>query len=390
MDALEVKITSIGAIVLSLSDIAMLADDLTGACDLAACFAQAGKSISVIVNGIQAANSDGPAVLNTQSRLLGDEQSRTLLKSVGRAFSDRRIIFKKIDTALRGSVGAEIDGLLQSVTARQVVVAPAAPRIGRTTRGGIQYDNDVPIDKCPYANDLLTPVDCADIAEVLRRVGRAQIKICDAQTDDDLQRIVDENLCDEKVLFVGSLGLANALTKRLEGSSATKQAPVPPPASRPMIVCGSRYSASQRQIVAARCAGAKVLGLRIDQPSPVPCQKEISWPLVVCIDEKTVGSSKRSAEISKTFISAVVGLIEKAKPDSLGIVGGETAYDLMRAMGVTRLVIRGRLQQIVACGTMSDGPMAGRSIATKGGSVGGDDAMLHMLSYLSGQEGVGC
>ena len=74
-------------------------------------------------------------------------EARTILSGVAKRLRDRRVIFKKIDTAFRGPVGAELEGLLAVLGPRAVVVAPAIPRIGRVTRGGDQYVDGYPSTK---------------------------------------------------------------------------------------------------------------------------------------------------------------------------------------------------------------------------------------------------
>ena len=73
---------------------------------------------------------------------------------MGTALAGKRIVFKKIDTGLRGPIGAELAGLLEGLRNSgndwSCVVAPAAPSIGRTTRDGMQYENGTPIDEARY------------------------------------------------------------------------------------------------------------------------------------------------------------------------------------------------------------------------------------------------
>ena len=88
-------------------------------------------------------------MINTQTRLLSAQDSYEILKSIGSRLAEKKIIFKKIDTALRGQVGAELQGLLDGVGEKtgswEIIVAPAIPKIGKTTRDGLQYDDGVPI-----------------------------------------------------------------------------------------------------------------------------------------------------------------------------------------------------------------------------------------------------
>ena len=157
-------------------DLGIIADDLTGACDVAACFAVKLGVVRVAVSLDDVTRLiEQPQVINTQSRLKDCESARNLLRQVGSTLGSKKVVFKKIDAGLRGPVGAEISGLLdglsQSGKQWKCVVAPAIPSIGRTTRGGIQYDQGVPIHQGALSRDPHSPPASADIRRSSSRLG---------------------------------------------------------------------------------------------------------------------------------------------------------------------------------------------------------------------------
>ena len=77
------------------------------------------------------------------------------------------------------------------------------------------------------------------------------------------------------------------------------------------------------------------------------------------------------------------GLARGAKLSGIRIIGGETAFHLFTQCDVTDLEVHGRTADVIACGVIAAGPMAGRPFATKGGSVGPGDAVTRMASYLT-------
>src|ERR1700733_6528762 len=176
---------------LQVQDIGIVADDLTGACDVAACFAARLGVVEVSIGADRYSNGGSSLqVLNTQSRLLDGASARDALRRVGSALATKQIIFKKIDAGLRGPIGHELAGLLegleQSGAPWKCIVAPAAPSIGRTTRGGVQYEHGLPIDRGALANDPDSPPASADIRVVLSRTGGGDYIVADAQTLEDL------------------------------------------------------------------------------------------------------------------------------------------------------------------------------------------------------------
>ena len=365
---------------LKVSQLGIVADDLTGACNVASCFAPFVGMVRVCVTTDNVLiNQSNLMVINTQSRLMSPEKSRIVIQEIGKVLGEKQVIFKKIDSAMRGHVGSEIEGLIEAVGSCRVIVAPALPAIGRTTSLGVQYDNGIPIDKTEYAKDPASPIRSACIRELLGKTA-AICRIADASVDGDLREIVEKGIDGTKVVFVGSLGLAAALTSQLETESWKK--PQAPTARHPMIVCGSAYSRSRSQIeyAASQCD-------LIDWPQDMTENRirsiSMDRPVVVRLaGNSTCNASLGVAELLSRFTDAVMSLIRRFNPDGLGVIGGETAFDLLRKLNANNLNIYGHISEVIAYGLIADGMMGGRPFTAKGGSVGHDDAVIRMLDYL--------
>jgi Sugar-binding N-terminal domain len=120
-------------------------------------------------------------------------------------------IFKKVDSTLMGNLAVELRVVMAGRDGSCVVAAPAFPAIDRTTRGGRQLLNGTPLELTEFApqvdssvlRHLLEPAGLAarevPVEEVRDdRVGElveaacasgGEILICDAETEEDLQRI---------------------------------------------------------------------------------------------------------------------------------------------------------------------------------------------------------
>lgn len=374
---------------ISPNEIAVIADDLTGACDTAACFAAALGSVAVNLFCDQhAADQQTLHVINTQSRLLPPRTSQALLERLGSILAHKRIIFKKIDTALRGPIGAELQGLIAGTGPRHVIIAPALPRIGRTTRAGIQYDRDQPIHQSVAVHDPHTKAPSADIAHVIRQTGNLPFLVADAETDADLQAIVARHLAGPPVVFVGSLGLADALVQQITRTPQNTIAPQP--ARAPLIVCGSQFPNAIAQIKhAAHHAGVQPIAIPAAAPpsrtafSPTPGK-----PTLLYIEPSPNSRFRPDpSEILPSFVAAATRIYDQLNPDGLGIIGGETAFELLKRLGASRLAITGREDEIISCGMILDGRARNLPLATKGGSVGQEHAVLTMLNYLQNLKG---
>lgn len=377
---------------ISTSDIGIIADDLTGACDVAACLAATGGAVPVISCGSDGSLEarTGLYVINTQSRLLSAAKSRAVLKSVGKCLASKQVLFKKIDTALRGPIGAELEGLLEAVGDRRVVIAPALPNIGRVTREGVQYDNDLPVHLSVYGADPVSPIDSSEIAKVFLKTGQAKFVVRDAVTNEDLQKIVSDYLDGTKVVLVGSLGLADALAASLENE--TTRQPITSRSARPMLICGSAYERSHQQIdLAVTKVGATVIDIDPLGESTVEQKKQgpANRPLIVKINRGRCTRAKYEPwEILSPFIEKVMAIIETHRPDGLGIIGGQTAYEMLNSLEVTGIRIYGKLGEVAAYGRLMGGTLGERPIVLKGGSVGTEDEVVRMFQYLNDPEGV--
>src|SRR4051812_9539143 len=122
----------------------ILADDLTGAADCAIAFARQGVA-SVVGWGDRAETSAGqrPRVFSYDSNSRGlpaPEAAATHRAALGRLLDQDGILFKKIDSTLRGQPAAETVAAIEALRARSGsafgIFAPAFPATGRTTEQG--------------------------------------------------------------------------------------------------------------------------------------------------------------------------------------------------------------------------------------------------------------
>jgi D-threonate/D-erythronate kinase len=258
----------------------ILADDLTGAADCAIAFARQGIASAVGWGDLPlAAAGQRPAVFSydADSRGLTASQAADKHRAALAALLDRdSILFKKIDSTLRGQPAAETVAAIEALRARSGsafgILAPAFPATGRTTEQGHILVDGKPLEEAEvWRRDHSYPN--ADLAEILSDIGIAAEKVplstirsgsetlraifaelaagddivavCDARTEDDLARIAEAGLlAGPSAFFIGSAGLAHALAAAAPGE---RSAPVTLPAASggALIVVGSVAVASR-------------------------------------------------------------------------------------------------------------------------------------------------
>jgi uncharacterized protein YgbK (DUF1537 family) len=233
-----------------------VADDLTGACDAAVQFAARGLPARVLLGKASQLSSEPVSAgdvlaLSTESRSLDSRQLQTLWG----AFPPRlpaRILFKKIDSTLRGSVGLELALAGRAFEADTVLISPAFPEMGRTVESGWLLVNRLefaPIEMRRYWEaqglSLCVHVATGAVRDAIAAGGR--FVSVDACCNADLDAIAAAGLgSGRRILWAGSGGLAAALSRALRPGAAPK----PPAAARAAAVLfciGSTHPATAEQ-----------------------------------------------------------------------------------------------------------------------------------------------
>lgn len=265
--------------------IAIIADDLTGASDSGVQFARKGLHTQVIfdLKRFSGEGSGEAVVIDTDSRSVPREDAYNRAKEAAAEVrrSGFRHVYKKMDSTLRGNLGTELDGVLDEMPFDFAVVAPAFPRIGRTTQHGVHCLNGIPVHQTEIANDPKCPVRESDLvklfssqskrraaligldtiqageealaAAVRSRLGEgAELLIFDAAAEEDLEKIARWLAASpHRILWAGSAGLADYLPEALALPVRSGSAAALPASDSPvLLVAGSISSVTRAQVAA--------------------------------------------------------------------------------------------------------------------------------------------
>jgi uncharacterized protein YgbK (DUF1537 family) len=139
----------------------LIADDLTGGADAGAQFAKAGLNTLLIsikdepaINFSHYDNRD-VLVVNTDSRGLSPDKAFHLVSDVLKGYDKALfpIIYKKVDSTLRGNIGYEIDAILKETGTPICFLAPSYPEQNRTSVDGIMRVGGNPLALTEVARD---------------------------------------------------------------------------------------------------------------------------------------------------------------------------------------------------------------------------------------------
>ena len=143
--------------------VVIVADDLTGAMDVAGPLAARGLRTCAVasVDGCTPQHLAGAEVvsINADSRHLCADEAGRRVRNILRELvhPDTEILIKKIDSTLRGNVVTETLAMLDASGRAAAVVAPAFPAQGRTVIGGVVHVRGVPLKDTNFARDALSP-----------------------------------------------------------------------------------------------------------------------------------------------------------------------------------------------------------------------------------------
>ena len=417
-----------------------IADDFTGATDLATSLRERGFRVAVLLG----ADALGSAVddlaeldavvvaLKTRTIPAADAVAQSLAALRGLAALDPQQYFVKycstFDSTPAGNIGPVLDAVLDEVGERRTVVVPSFPDNGRTVVHGELFVNGEPLSDSPMRHHPLTPMTESRVASILqpqttRAIGEVPVEVVqqgphavraaldaataaylvvDATTNAELET-VQAATRDWRVLS-GSAGLAFGMRGEHDPASQRFDAP----AGRRLVVCGSASAKTRAQIAHALAAGASGFKLDVDGAIAAPdavVGEVAEWlaglaeeavPVVYSVatlDDIRAGEAAAAAEAVEAVLSrVVVDAVDRLGVRRVVVAGGETSGAVATALGCARLLIGPQLAPGVCWSltrTGEAGGGAGRAsgtevaLALKSGNFGADDLFISAWEALS-------
>ena len=410
----------------------VIADDLTGAADTGVLFVPVVDEMRLLTAAqfsamVGTAALSGAAVC-TDSRSMDGEAAGQVVATLGARLKTlgAGLVYKKIDSCLRGHVGIELLRLLHVCERRGALVAPAYPRLGRTTLNGTHYVLGVPVAQSEAGEDPVRPVTSSCLAENLavgheQPVGAVDISAVrgnedalvkaiqaeldagrrliamDAATDDDLAAIADTALkFFPDLILSGSAGLAQAIAARLTAAGgqvqgAAGEEPAGPdcgpsfslPATGAILfVAGSASSVlrTQLEMLAQKhhmpmsiLEARGVLNGVPEQEYKVLSAALAANNLIICMSPPALEQERLPSQALALALGRLASRLILDRPGALrGIFasGGDTAQAVLNSLGNPDIIIDCELAPGFIVSTIGSGPCAGLRFLTKSGSFG--------------------
>jgi D-threonate/D-erythronate kinase len=411
----------------------VIADDLTGAADCAASSAALGCRAVVLLHSPEDQESEAAwpdtdiLSIDANTRCLPAEQASQLTTRLiqfcdsRNADCPRYILFKKIDSTLRGNVAAELAALLHARrsgnpanTKLSILMAPALPAQGRTTVGGRLLVDGLPLEKTDIWRTEVRAAQ-SDVCQLLAGAGlssrlidtntvrsglnhlrrailqvakQMDVVVCDAETDSDLCAIAKASL-DEPALtaWVGSAGLASEIVRASGIARNTELLEWAFAAGPTLFVVGTSASVSRQQArileatpkISTFHATPAVLHNSAMMHTRIVQSLQSSRDVLLLLDEGEHGSNYEG----QSFPKALPHLVSKCARFLGGLVatGGETARAVLDALGIDRLKLLGEVEAGLPF-SVADRWVRPLPVITKAGAFGSPQGLVRCREFL--------
>jgi uncharacterized protein YgbK (DUF1537 family) len=415
-----------------------IADDFTGATDLANNLVRAGMRVVQAI-GVPATPLDAEVdavVVALKSRTVAPaeavEQSLAALRWL-QAQGAQQIYFKycsTFDSTPQGNIGPVTEALMDALGCGFTIATPAFPDNKRTVFKGYLFAGEVLLNESGMQNHPLTPMTDPNLVRVLqaqcrRKVGLidhavvargaaaiserieqlkgegVSIAIVDAVSNDDLLRL-GPAVANMPLVTAGS-GVAIGLPANFGLAPSSQASALPAAGGLRAVVSGSCSLATNRQVLDFIERGGAALAidpLRIAAGVDVVAET-LAWatprvrnqPVLVYSTAEAgavksvqgrLGVEEAGAMVERTIAAIARGLVERGVRQ-LVVAGGETSGACVQALGIAQMQIGPQIDPGVPwCHARSDVAQgAPVHIALKSGNFGGDDFFTKAFTVLA-------
>lgn len=380
--------------------IGLIADDFTGAMDSGAQFSYSHLGVHFRFAGSPSGDVE---IINTASREIPAPDAVERVQAACHRLAGRHL-FKKIDSTLRGHISAEIEGVFSASAYSKAVICPAAPLQGRTVRDGVLSIHGTPLEQTAFKDDPLYPAKTSRLADLVGKpaahlsldlvhgtltdltdaiaASSQQLLTADAESPDDLFTLARAILA-ARALPCGAFGLARAYLQALQVETVAH----PPfqPEGTVLVLVGSANQVAREQVARLETQpDSLVLRLGSVPASEtlqqifdlLPLNKRI---LVLCAAQDKTLRTPEWLRFGQTVSEIGLAVLAKFQPQTILVVGGETATHFCQQARVESIVVLGEAAPGIPYGRLQGGLLDQRLLITKAGGFGTPETFNHIL-----------
>ena len=423
----------------------VIADDLTGANATSVLLAKEGFKCSTFIdsallNDENMSRCDVVAISTDSRGITKEEAYARVSEEVQRVKHLQPVYTKRIDSTLRGNIGAEIDAILDQDKNSIAVVVASYPDSGRISIGGFLLVDSVPLQNTLVAKDPKCPVTNSSVKEIIQ--SQTKFKVSDIQISDVLRGeeflsrkinlLVDEG---NRIIVIDAV--TNDEIETIAKASALTKLNVIPVDPGPFTKClmntkyGSSHVGQGKKVFFAIGSVSKTTIGQIENlvATKSPALVKVN-PLKLIDDEQIDQEVERVLHIIEGKLklnqSNIVGITTTTREDevlnlselseklgmdeeaisvkinkglakitelalelsnsSIGALytsGGDVTMEVMKRLGVEGIDIKDEIIPLAVYGRFIGGKYPNMPAITKGGLIGGKKTLSLCIDYLA-------
>lgn len=349
--------------------VVLVADDLTGALDAGAPFADPRSPVAVQLAGAPLPATRGSIAVDAATRGGTAAEAEAAAAQVAPMLRQADTAFRKIDSLLRGHAAAEIAATARAGGFSSVIVAPAFPAQGRIMLQARQYARHDDGAWRLVERDLMAELSAQGVvprSAIAADLAGGGVFVCDAEFESDLAAIAARRRqVKPPVLWCGTSGLARALAQ-------VPPRPRPLPPGPALGVVGSPHPATMAEIAALEAADAAAV-LRVPSMDSIGDAVERAarrlaqgLPALVALALPPHAAAE-AMDVLHRLAEAAVAL----RPASLFACGGDTLAALARAARADHLLVTGEAMPGLPLSQFVGGAWDGLPALSKSGAFRG-------------------
>lgn len=327
----------------------VIADDITGAAEMAGIAHGHGVKTELMLSSgsILHVPPSTLLVIAIDTRSMSEQEAVRETRRMAALLPKEAKVFKKVDSALRGHIVAELHTLIEATGKKRAVCLPANPSKGRIVKDGIYYiiekgGKRTPLSETAFSFDPEFPAHTSLLSKRFPDAEEKHIIMPDAENKDDMLRAIT-HYDDGQTLFAGAADLFELLITQWVPDTPRPQATSQQPHSDHILVlCGSTQSNpdSLSLPVAPMPVGVyEGTAQPTSWTAEAQAAYEAAGSLILSIPHHHLTGRDVAVRLRNTMAEVACTLIKRKPPSHLYIEGGATAFSLLRLLGWSHLEV---------------------------------------------------
>lgn len=346
----------------------VIADDLTGAAEIAGICLRYGLNIHFTLDGIAQPCPEEAEVciISTDTRSMSQAKAVDFTFKLCRQikqYGDVKL-YKKTDSVLRGHVLAELKTMQLELGFSTALCIPVNPPHGRIIKNETYYIGNCPIHETSFSNDPDFPAKSSDVKKLLRsdeldiHTGAVNVKTvhqgfilpdvtCGADMDPFLSC-----LSNSVILPAGGGYFFNAFLQN-QGYKVIQAPPmISAPTGKWLMVCGSTHKESKFFIQKMKNEGIEIIEMTeiFSEITQTETQDESFWiqralkalekdhKLILAVSSDDILSKDSPEYLKARLAQRVKTLLDNITIEQLYVEGGATALAVVEKLGIDEMV----------------------------------------------------